>query len=98
MAIVANPVDYQLACTQAFDRQEGLDTVPNWLYLTGSPAQLSQVWRGYGILAQIEPAGSMIGHSEIAFAIDDRRAICGRRWNSTPARERRPPCPRSRLS
>ena len=70
VAIVANPVDYQLACTQAFDRQEGLDTVPNWLYLTGSPAQLSQVWRGYGILAQIEPTGSMIGHSEIAFAID----------------------------
>ena len=70
VAIVANPVDYQLAYTQAFDRQEGLETVPNWLYLTGSPAQLSQVWREYGILAQIEPAGSMIGHSEIAFAID----------------------------
>jgi cytochrome oxidase Cu insertion factor (SCO1/SenC/PrrC family) len=72
VAIVANPVDYQLGYTQAFDRQEGLDGVPNWLYLTGSPAQLAQVWRGYGIAAQIEPAGSMIGHSENAFAIDSR--------------------------
>ncbi len=52
VAIVANPVDYQLGYTQAFDRQEGLDGVPNWLYLTGSPAQLAQVWRGYGIAAR----------------------------------------------
>ena len=70
VAIVANPVDYQLGYTQAFDRQEGLDGVPNWLYLTGSPAQLAPVWRGYGIAAEIAPAGSMIAHSEIAFVID----------------------------
>jgi cytochrome oxidase Cu insertion factor (SCO1/SenC/PrrC family) len=70
VAIVANPVDYQLGYTQAFDRQEGLDGVPNWLYLTGRPDQLAQVWHGYGIAAQIAPAGSMIAHSEIAFVID----------------------------
>jgi cytochrome oxidase Cu insertion factor (SCO1/SenC/PrrC family) len=70
VAIVANPVDYQLGYTQAFDRQEGLDGVPNWLFLTGSPAQLAQVWRGYGIAAEIAPAGSMIAHSENAFVID----------------------------
>jgi len=70
VAIVANPVDYQLGYTQAFDRQERLDGVPNWLYLTGSPAVLAQVWRGYGVAAQVEPAGSMIGHSEIAYIID----------------------------
>ncbi len=70
VAIVANPVDYQLGYTQAFDRQEGLDGVPNWLYLTGSPARLRQVWAGYGIAAQVEPAGSMIGHSEVAYVID----------------------------
>lgn len=44
--------------------------MPNWLYLTGSPARLAQVWRGYGVAAQMEPAGSMIGHSEIAYIID----------------------------
>ena len=73
VAIVANPVDYQLGYTQAFDRQEGLDGVPNWLYLTGSPAQLAQVWHGYGIAAEIAPAGSMIAHSEVAYAIDSPR-------------------------
>ncbi|HEY2509166.1 MAG TPA: SCO family protein [Streptosporangiaceae bacterium] len=70
VAVVANPVDYQLGYTQAFDRQEGLTGVPNWLYLTGSLAQLRAVWRNYGVAADIEPAGAMIGHSEIAFAID----------------------------
>jgi cytochrome oxidase Cu insertion factor (SCO1/SenC/PrrC family) len=69
VAIVANPVDYQVGYTRAFDQQEGLTGVPNWLYLTGSLAQLQVVWRNYGIAADIEPAGAMIGHSEIAFAI-----------------------------
>jgi cytochrome oxidase Cu insertion factor (SCO1/SenC/PrrC family) len=72
VAIVANPVDYQLGYTQAFDRQERLDGVPNWLYLTGSPAVLAKVWRGYGVAALIEPAGSMIGHSENAYVIDQQ--------------------------
>jgi cytochrome oxidase Cu insertion factor (SCO1/SenC/PrrC family) len=70
VAIVANPVDYQLGYTQAFDQQERLNDVPNWLFLTGNPAVLAQVWRGYGIAAQIEGAGSMIGHSENAYVID----------------------------
>ena len=70
VAIVTNPVNYQVGYTQAFDRQEGLEGVPNWLYLTGNLAQLQHVWRDYGIAAQIEPAGAMIGLSEIAYAID----------------------------
>jgi cytochrome oxidase Cu insertion factor (SCO1/SenC/PrrC family) len=72
VAIVANPVDYQLGYTQAFDRQEGLDGVPNWLYLTGSPAQLAPIWQSYGIAAEIAPAGSMIAHSENAYVIDQQ--------------------------
>jgi cytochrome oxidase Cu insertion factor (SCO1/SenC/PrrC family) len=70
VAIVANPVDYQLGYTQAFDQQERLDGVPNWLFLTGDPAVLAKVWAAYGVTAQIEAAGSMIGHSENAYVID----------------------------
>jgi cytochrome oxidase Cu insertion factor (SCO1/SenC/PrrC family) len=75
VAIVANPVDYSLGYTQAFDRQEGLTGVRNWLYLTGSLTQLEQVWRDYGIAADIEPAGAMIGHTEITFAIDQHGRV-----------------------
>jgi cytochrome oxidase Cu insertion factor (SCO1/SenC/PrrC family) len=70
VAINANPVNYQLGYIRAFDQQERLTSIPNWLYLTGSPAQLRRIWAGYGVTAQIEPAGSMIGHDEVAFLID----------------------------
>ena len=70
VAIVANPVYHQLAYTQAFDRQEHLTSVPDWLFLTGSVPQLRQVWANYGIAAQILPAGSMVAHNDVAYVID----------------------------
>ena len=69
VAIVANPIYRQVAFTQAFDRQEHLDTLPNWLFLTGSLPQLRQVWRSYAVDAQVLPGGQMIGHSELAYVI-----------------------------
>jgi cytochrome oxidase Cu insertion factor (SCO1/SenC/PrrC family) len=70
VAIVANPEYRSIAFTQAFDREDGLNTVPNWLYLTGSLSQLSQVWRQYGIAAEILPAGAMVAHSEVTLVLD----------------------------
>jgi cytochrome oxidase Cu insertion factor (SCO1/SenC/PrrC family) len=70
VAIVANPIYRSIAYTRAFDSQEGLAGVPNWLYLTGSLAQLQDVWRNYAIAAQILPAGGMIAHSDVAYVID----------------------------
>jgi cytochrome oxidase Cu insertion factor (SCO1/SenC/PrrC family) len=70
VAIVANPLYRSVAYTRAFDRQELLTGLPNWLFLTGTPAQLQQAWRNYGIAAQILPAGGMIGHSDVAYVID----------------------------
>jgi protein SCO1/2 len=71
VAINYNPLNTQVSYIQAFDRQEGLAGVPNWLYLTGTRAQLEQVWRRYGVApAEILPAGSMVGHGDYAFVID----------------------------
>jgi cytochrome oxidase Cu insertion factor (SCO1/SenC/PrrC family) len=71
VAINYNPIDTQVGYIQAFDRQEGLAGVPNWLYLTGTLAQLQPVWRQYAIAPpEILPAGSMIGHGDYAFVID----------------------------
>jgi cytochrome oxidase Cu insertion factor (SCO1/SenC/PrrC family) len=83
VAIVANPVDYQLGYTRAFDAQENLAAVPNWLYLTGSLSQLQQMWSAYGIAADIEPAGGMIAHNDVAFAIDSRGRV-RREFNFDP--------------
>jgi cytochrome oxidase Cu insertion factor (SCO1/SenC/PrrC family) len=70
VAIVANPLYRSVAYTRAFDAQERLTNVPNWLYLTGSLAQLQQAWKGYAIAAQILPAGGMIAHTDVAYVID----------------------------
>jgi len=70
VAIVANPTYRSVAFTQAFDREEGLSAVPNWLYLTGSLSQLDQVWRQYGITVENLPAGAMSAHNDLAVVID----------------------------
>ena len=71
VAINYNPLYTQVSYIQAFDRQEGLAGVPNWLYLTGTLAQLHPVWLHYGIAPpEILPAGSMTGHGDYAFVID----------------------------
>jgi len=70
VAVVANPTYRSTAFTRAFDRQEGLTTVPNWLYLTGSLSQLGEVWRHYGVAVQNLPAGAMSAHNDVAVIID----------------------------
>ena len=70
VAVVANPTYHSVAFTRAFDRQEGLTTVPNWLYLTGSLSQLGAVWQHYGVTVQNLPAGAMSAHNDVAVVID----------------------------
>jgi len=70
VAIVANPLYHSVAYTKAFDADQRLTNVPNWLYLTGSLAQLQQAWKNYAIAAQILPAGGMIAHTDVAYVID----------------------------
>jgi cytochrome oxidase Cu insertion factor (SCO1/SenC/PrrC family) len=70
VAVVANPTYRSVAVTQAFDQQEGLTAVPNWLYLTGSASQLGAVWQHYGVQVQDLPAGAMAAHNDLAVVID----------------------------
>ena len=70
VAVVANPTYTSTAFTQAFTRQEGLDQVPNWLYLTGSLPQLQAVWQHYGIDVENLPAGAMTAHNDVVYVID----------------------------
>jgi cytochrome oxidase Cu insertion factor (SCO1/SenC/PrrC family) len=70
VAVVANPVYRGVAFVQAFDRQEQMSGLRNWLFLTGSLPRLQQAWRSYGIAADILPAGGMVAHNDVAFVID----------------------------
>ena len=75
VAIDVNPLYTELAYTQEFDHAEGLTGVPDWRYLTSSPARLRAVYKAYGQPAQTLPAGAMLGHSDIAFVIDTHGEI-----------------------
>jgi len=70
VAVVANPTYRATEFTRAFDQQEGLTTVPDWLYLTGSLPQLEKVWDDYGVTVEDLPAGAMSAHDDIAVVID----------------------------
>jgi len=72
VAIVANPLYRSLAYTRAFDRQELLTGLPDWYFLTGSQQQLSQVWKGYYVTAQLNGPGAMALHPDLAYVIDTR--------------------------
>ena len=51
LAINANPQHIQVATVAAYSRTHGLAS--DWLFLTGSEAQLRQVWSQFGISVQI---------------------------------------------
>jgi cytochrome oxidase Cu insertion factor (SCO1/SenC/PrrC family) len=70
VAVVNNPLDNTTAFTNAFDRQEGLDQLTNWSFLTGSVDQLHKVWDDYGVQTEVAPAGAMVAHSDILYIID----------------------------
>jgi cytochrome oxidase Cu insertion factor (SCO1/SenC/PrrC family) len=75
VAINLNPLYHSLDYVKAFDQQEGLTGVPNWLYLTGSPTTLTKLYASYGVASETLPSGAMLGHSDIAFAVDQSGSI-----------------------
>jgi cytochrome oxidase Cu insertion factor (SCO1/SenC/PrrC family) len=70
VAVVANPLYTSTTATTSFDKQEGLDHLANWDFLTGSLGQLHQVWNNYGVQIQVTPAGGMVAHGDIVYIID----------------------------
>ncbi len=75
VAVNVNPLYHQEAYIQAFDRQENMAGVPDWLYLTSDPASLRAVYKEYGVPSETLPAGAMLGHNDIAFVIDTRGEV-----------------------
>jgi len=70
IAVVANPIYRSQAVVQAFNKQEHLDHLSNWLFLTGSLSALQAMWNSYGYEVQALQNGGMVAHGEIAYIID----------------------------
>jgi cytochrome oxidase Cu insertion factor (SCO1/SenC/PrrC family) len=83
VGIVANPTYRSTVFTQAFDRQEGLTGLRNWLFLTGSLPQLAALWRQYGVTVENLPAGAMSAHDDLVLIIN-RSGVVRQDVNADP--------------
>jgi cytochrome oxidase Cu insertion factor (SCO1/SenC/PrrC family) len=70
VAVNANPLYRSTADLRAFDHQEHLEQLPNWLYLTGSVGQLRQLWSAFGVEIGVPRGGAMVDHPNGAAIID----------------------------
>jgi cytochrome oxidase Cu insertion factor (SCO1/SenC/PrrC family) len=68
VAIAADSTHFRPVFIRAFDRQGGLATVPNWLFLTGTLDQLQRVWNQYETVAPDLMAG-MTPRSDVIFVV-----------------------------
>jgi cytochrome oxidase Cu insertion factor (SCO1/SenC/PrrC family) len=69
VAIAADSIHADPVFIRAFDRTGGLGTMPNWLFLTGAPGQLHEVWARYEKVAPHMMVG-MSARSNLTFVID----------------------------
>jgi cytochrome oxidase Cu insertion factor (SCO1/SenC/PrrC family) len=74
VAIAAGSTHTGAMYIRAFDRLAGLTTVPNWLFLTGSVAQLQEVWTRYERVVPKMMTG-MNAYSDVTFVIDGTSRI-----------------------
>jgi cytochrome oxidase Cu insertion factor (SCO1/SenC/PrrC family) len=69
VAIAANPTYHSVTALDDFDRQEGLASQSNWLFLTGSTPTLASVLNDYGVAVANSVAGSMTIHADLSYVI-----------------------------
>jgi cytochrome oxidase Cu insertion factor (SCO1/SenC/PrrC family) len=81
VAIAANPQYHSVTALDDFDREEGLASQSNWLYLTGSTSTLASVLNAYGVAVVNGVAGSMTIHADLAYVINSRGVT---RWILNP--------------
>ncbi len=70
VAIDANPRYTSPVYLTAFDKQEGLQNVSNWEYLTGPLPVLQHVWASFAVEVAYASGGAMIDHSDVVYIID----------------------------
>ena len=69
IAIDINPSFTSIRAIRQFDVAHGLNTIPNWYYLTGSLSELTKVWKNYLVSPTVGPIG-MLSHPQVVYFID----------------------------
>lgn len=77
VAVAANPFHESLRDVRRFVDTQGLGRVSNFFFVTGPRAEVSSVWRDYGISVVMGPSDAMSVHSNVMFIITANGAL---RW------------------
>lgn len=67
IAVNANTTATSISAVQAWSIQHGM--LHQWLFLTGTPLQLENIYRSYKVYTQVNPDGS-ISHDPLTYIID----------------------------
>jgi cytochrome oxidase Cu insertion factor (SCO1/SenC/PrrC family) len=71
LGVGANPEATQVKWVRAYSQAHGM--MHKWRFLTGSLAELKQVWRNYGIEAAV--VNGLIDHTPATYVIDSRGSL-----------------------
>lgn len=71
LGVNANPNAYRREDVADFTRQQRLDEIATWHFLTGSPQELQAVWKDYSIAVEVTHDGA-VEHTPGVFVIDQQ--------------------------
>lgn len=63
LSVNANPFYPQVSAVRQWTDEHGLGGEPNWLFTTGTPAQIESVWKLYGAEVEMDAATRTVVHS-----------------------------------
>lgn len=70
LSVSANPFYPSVASVAAWTEEHGLGGEKNWVFATGSPAQLRAIWKDYGAYVQLDYQNRTVVHSTELYFID----------------------------
>ena len=84
IGINVNPFHLAQADVASFTSEQGLNTVPEWHFLTGPVPQLQDAWKKYGVAVQAPNPNVDIVHSDTIYFID---STGHQRWIAIPTEQ-----------
>ncbi len=70
VSVNANPYFPDPANVKAWSVRNDLESFPNWVYVTGSPAQLKDTWNAYHVTVQLDQKDRTVTHDAALEFID----------------------------
>ena len=70
IAVNVNAYHHEVADVAAFSREQQLNTIPSWHFLTGPVASLQAVWNAYDVYVQAPSPNADIVHTSVVYFID----------------------------